>query len=181
MVSCSPADGVVLAATNLAVDESLLTGQSVSVRKLPWSLAAHESEGQYAPAPAVSAEAATATTSAPDLPHQDLPHQDLPPMGRLGGDDLPFVYSGTPVVQGTGLIEVRRTGQRTEIGQIGRALHRVPVERTRVQREVGRLVRILAIEALALCALVVLVYGIVRGHWLEGILAGYHARHVGHP
>lgn len=34
-----PADGVVLEATNLSVDESLLTGEAVPVRKFPWSLA----------------------------------------------------------------------------------------------------------------------------------------------
>lgn len=80
--------------------------------------------------------------AAPGIVHET--GQQLAQMGQMGhpgGDDLPFVYSGAMVVQGTGLIEVRRIGQRTEIGQIGRALRTVSVERTRVQREVGRLVR----------------------------------------
>lgn len=39
-----------------------------------------------------------------------------------GGDDAPFVYSGTLVVRGRGVAEVRSTGARTEIGKIGKSL-----------------------------------------------------------
>ena len=63
-----PADSVVLEATNLAVDESLLTGESAAVRKSVWD-----------------------TTSQ---------------ITRPGGDDLPFIFSGTLVVQGQGLPNV---------------------------------------------------------------------------
>src|SRR5512146_751047 len=37
-------------------------------------------------------------------------------MGRPGGDDLPFVYSGSLVVKGQGITQVRATGPRTEAG-----------------------------------------------------------------
>jgi Ca2+-transporting ATPase len=37
-------------------------------------------------------------------------------MGRPGGDDLPFVYSGTLVVKGRGIARVEAIGARTEIG-----------------------------------------------------------------
>src|SRR6266545_4335621 len=70
-----PADALVLSATNLSVDESLLTGESVPVRK----------------------------TAADDSPLMQPP----------GGDDLPFVYSGTLVVHGHGLAQARQTGSRT--------------------------------------------------------------------
>jgi len=148
-----PADGVALESTHLSVDESLLTGESVPVRKVAWSMADEQAEEE-----AKEPEEGAAT--------------GLAPMGRPGGDDLPFVFSGTMVVQGSGVVEVRRTGARTEMGAIGRALRAVPVERTPVQREVSRLVSILAVEAFALCALVVLAYGLLRGNWLNGILAG---------
>ena len=52
-----PADAVLISASNLAADESLLTGESVPVRKMA-------ADGS-------------------------------PPMQPPGGDDLPFVYSGT--------------------------------------------------------------------------------------
>ncbi|MFZ3383507.1 MAG: HAD-IC family P-type ATPase, partial [Candidatus Methanoperedens sp.] len=38
-----------------------------------------------------------------------------------GGDDLPFVYSGTLVVQGHGIARVTATGGYTEMGKIGKA------------------------------------------------------------
>lgn len=40
------------------------------------------------------------------------------PMAAPGGDDLPFVYSGTLVVHGHGLARVERIGPGTELGKI---------------------------------------------------------------
>jgi len=129
-----PADGLLLSCVNLSVDESLLTGESVPVRKM-------------------------AAVGNPD-------------MGRPGGDDLPFVYSSTLVVQGQGITQVQATGLHTEIGKIGRALQQVETEETLLQRETDQLVRKLAFVGLSLCVLVVIVYGITRGNWLNGLLAG---------
>jgi hypothetical protein len=42
--------------------------------------------------------------------------------GRPGGDDQPFVCSGTVVAQGQNVAMVRATGLRSEMGQIGTAL-----------------------------------------------------------
>jgi P-type Ca2+ transporter type 2C len=129
-----PADGVVRSCTNLSVDESLLTGESVPVRK-------------------IQAEAEQA-------------------MERPGGDDLPSVYSGTLIVQGQGIAEIQGTGAHTELGRIGKALRTVESEQTRLQRETGKLVRVLAIAGLSLCALVAVAYSLTRGNVLDGLLAG---------
>ncbi|HKS72442.1 MAG TPA: HAD-IC family P-type ATPase [Terriglobales bacterium] len=129
-----PADGVVLSAGNLSIDESLLTGESVPVRKTAW-------DG----------------------------HTE---MQRPGGDDLPFVFSGTMVVQGQGFAEIRATGSRTELGKIGKALQTVSPEQTRLQAEVGRLAGILATVGLSLCFLIVVGYRLTRGSWIDGFLAG---------
>ncbi|MEI6632593.1 MAG: cation-translocating P-type ATPase [Chlamydiota bacterium] len=129
-----PADAVLAWCVNLSVDESLLTGESVPVRK---------AAGENAPG-----------------------------MSRPGGDDLPFVYSSTLVVQGRGVARVRATGPHTEIGKIGKALQTVELSETILQRETGRLVRTLAAAGLSLCALVIGVYGFTRGNWLQGFLAG---------
>jgi Ca2+-transporting ATPase len=129
-----PADAELLSCTNLSADESLLTGESVSVRKVC-------SDGNAK-------------------------------MARPGGDDLPFVYSGTLVVQGQGAAVVRSTGHQTEIGKIGRSLQKEEQEETRLQAETRRLVRNLAILGLILCAIVVVVYGLTRSDWLQGFLAG---------
>lgn len=132
-----PADAVLLSCTNLSADESLLTGESVSVRKVC-------SEGT----------------------------EKLPAISRPGGDDLPFVYSGSLVVQGQGVAVARATGINTEIGKIGRALQKVESEETALQKETNLLVRNLAILGLGLCLLVIIAYGMTRGNWLEGFLAG---------
>jgi Ca2+-transporting ATPase len=101
----------------------------------------------------------------------DTPSSDLS-MARPGGDETPFLYSGTLVVQGQGVAEIKATGLKTEIGKIGRALKNLEPEETLLQKETGRMVRRLAIVGLSLCALVVVVYGLTRGDWLRGVLAG---------
>lgn len=129
-----PADAVVLACVNLLVDESLLTGESISVRKAP-------SDGNEANC-------------------------------RPGGDDLPFVYSGTLVVQGWGLARVTSTGIRTEMGKIGRALEGIRQEDTLLQKEMSRIVRYFSVFGGFLCLLVILIYSLTRHDWLNGFLAG---------
>ncbi|MEW6349459.1 MAG: cation-translocating P-type ATPase [Thermodesulfobacteriota bacterium] len=129
-----PADGVLVSCLNLAVDESLLTGESVPVRKMP--------------------------------------DHKTSEMCRPGGDDNPCVFSGTLVVQGRGLARVEATGINTEIGKIGKALQTVQPENTPLQRETSRLVRNIAIVGVSLCAVVVVAYGLSRGNWLDGVLAG---------
>jgi Ca2+-transporting ATPase len=129
-----PADGVLLSSNNVTVDESLLTGESVPVRKVPWTNGLHAE--------------------------------------RPGGDDQPFVYSGTMVVQGQGLAEVKSTGTRTEMGKIGTVLQTVERGETRLKSEISRIVRTIAIVGIFLCAVIVVVYGLSRGNWTEGFLAG---------
>ncbi|MBI3596407.1 MAG: cation-translocating P-type ATPase [Nitrospirae bacterium] len=129
-----PADAVLLSAHDLRADESLLTGESIPVRKVAWD--------------------------------------GVMEMSRPGGDDLPFVYSGTLLVQGQGIARVRAIGVRTEIGKIGKKLEAVEPEETPLQKETGRLVRNLAFVGLSLCGLVVVLYGLTKGNWLNGFLAG---------
>ncbi len=129
-----PADAVLLSCLNLLVDESLLTGESVPVRKIVTG--------------------------------------DTLELSPPGGDDLPFVYSSTLVVQGQGIAQVQSTGLRTEIGRIGKVLQTVESGDTVLQKETGKLVRNLAIIGLSLCVLVVILFGLTRGDWLNGLLAG---------
>lgn len=95
---------------------------------------------------------------------------------RPGGDGLPAIFSGTLITAGQGLAEVLATGPRTELGKIGKALSQLESEPTRLQQETGRLVRLLAIVGLSLCAVVVAVYALTRGgdlaSWKQGLLAG---------
>ena len=130
-----PADAVVVEASALAVDESLLTGESVPVRKVA------------SPDPAA-------------------------PIGAPGGDATAWAFSGTLVVKGRGLARVVATGAATELGRIGTALGEIEEGRTPLQREVARIVRVIAVLGLGAAGAVVGVYGATRGNWLEGALAG---------
>ncbi len=132
-----PADGVVLSSTNLLVDESLLTGESLAVRKCEFA----------------------------GLTHSLKPEQP-------GGDDLPFVYSGTLVIQGHGVSQVRETGIHTEMGKIGKALGTIAEEDSLLKKETAQIIKTFAVFGGILCAVVVVVYGLTRGDWLHGLLAG---------
>jgi Ca2+-transporting ATPase len=129
-----PADALVLSCSNLMIDESLLTGESVPVRKAP-------SESDIA-------------------------------IGRPGGDDLPFVYSSTLVVQGHGVAVVKKAGVHTETGKIGKALQTLGPEKTSLQKETEKLVKVFAAVGMAVCALVIVIYALTRGDWLNGVLNG---------
>jgi P-type Ca2+ transporter type 2C len=129
-----PADAVLLSGQDVQIDESLLTGESVPVRKAPAVAPAHG--------------------------------------GRPGGDDLPFIFSGTMVVRGRGLAEVQATGARSEIGKIGQALTVIETEPPLLRRQTQRLVQILAAAGLSLSAVAVVLYGLLRGSWLDGLLGG---------
>lgn len=129
-----PADATVLECVSLQVDESLLTGESVPVRK-------HEYNNE-------SLEV------------------------QPGGDDLPFVYSGSVIVQGNGLARVNAIGMQTQIGKIGKALENVEQTPTKLKIEIGKLVKKITILGAVLFLVVVLAFYFIRGSLLNGILAG---------
>ncbi|RWM22464.1 cation-translocating P-type ATPase [Mesorhizobium sp.] len=131
-----PADLLLIQSRDLQVDESLLTGESVPVRKV--------------------------ATMPPD---RTVKH-------RPGGDSIPAVFSGSLVVRGSGVGEAVATGARTEIGAIGQALSSLESEAPRLQMQTRHLVRLFALAGAAVSALAVLLYGWLRGGWLDGILAG---------
>lgn len=91
---------------------------------------------------------------------------------RPGGDDLPLVYSGTLVVQGQGIARVIATGPRTEIGRIGKSLQSLRPEPSPVQRQMRRMMWVFAGLGVMLCSVVVVLYGLTRGSWLDALLAG---------
>jgi Ca2+-transporting ATPase len=94
------------------------------------------------------------------------------PMGQPGGDATPWLFSGTLVVKGQGIAVIKETGLGTELGRIGTALRTIETERTPLQREIDRLVRTIALLGLGAAMVVVLVYGLTRDDWLQGLLAG---------
>lgn len=138
-------------------------------------------EGERIPADAVLREALGLTVdesllTGEAVPVAKTPSSTAPALDRPGGDGLPSVFSGTLVAAGQGLAEVLATGSRSELGRIGTALGGLDQERTRLQRETGRMVRVLAVVGLTLCCVVVVAYAVTRGgdaaSWKRGLLAG---------
>ena len=116
------ADGRLLEAHDLAIDESLLTGESVAADK--------------------DAREETA------------------------------VFSATLVVRGHGMAQVTATGARSEIGRIGGTLATIEPEKTAIERETARFVRLFALIAIAVCIAAAIAYVATRGNLLDGLLAG---------
>ena len=100
------------------------------------------------------------------------------PADGAAGDPAPgeemsaALFAGTMIVRGQGLALVSRTGAATRLGMIGAELAVLSEEPTLLQRNVGRLIARLGILALAFCLAVALAYGLLRGDWFQGALAG---------
>ncbi len=139
-----PADALLVEADGVRADESLLTGESVPVGK---RLASRDERARLGAGPGGPGHAP-------------------------GGDDQPMVYAGTLIVQGHALAQVMATGPRSEIGRIGTALGAVEAEPSPLQRQTARLVRHLALLALVLSLALVVVHGLMKGDWLQAMLAG---------
>jgi Ca2+-transporting ATPase len=95
-----------------------------------------------------------------------------PPPAAPGGENQPWVYSGTLVVQGHALAQVARTGARSEIGRIGSALGSIAPPPGRLQRDTGRLARLLAVLGVSVSLLLVLLLRLRGTDWLPALLAG---------
>lgn len=119
-----PADAQLLTADGIRVDQSLLTGESRPVFKVP---AAPDDAG-----------------GVPFLERHEL------------------LFAGTGVVAGTGSCVVRATGMQTEIGAIAHLTQTVAEEPSPLQREMGRVTRIVTLLAV----------GIGVGFFLLGVVTG---------
>ncbi|MDR6626751.1 cation-translocating P-type ATPase [Caulobacter segnis] len=93
---------------------------------------------------------------------------DAQPGAEIG----PYLFSGAMVVRGQAVARVERTGARTALGRIGVSLAAIVHQPTPLQKTAGRLVTLLGGLAIAFCAVVAIAYGLMRGDWVGGVLAG---------
>lgn len=115
-----PADGVVLQAHELAADESMLSGESVSVDKF---------------------------------------------IGER-------VFAGTLLTRGQGVMRVDAIGAHTELGRIGKSLQDIELEASPLRDQVAAMTQRLALIGIGLCLLLAALYWLLRGSWLDALLAG---------
>lgn len=81
-------------------------------------------------------------------------------------------FAGTLVTQGVGRAEVVATGPRSALGAIGASLSGIDQSATRIQRETDHVVKRLAVLGLLIAVALALGWGLTRGDWLTGLLAG---------
>ena len=144
-----PADVVILSCSNLMVDESLLTGEAVPVRKSSW-------DGK----------------TKVERPGGDCEGFAFSSPPRPGGEDLPFAYSSTLVSQGHAVVRVIAIGAATEVGKIGKALEKIKPETTELQKETNGIVKLYSAVGAVACIAVVAILGFVHGRWMDGFVSG---------
>ncbi len=124
------ADSAVVDSSNLQVDESSLSGESIPVQKSPQPLFSDE----------VFANAGT-------------------------------VFAGTKVLSGSATCLVVKTAQQTQYGRIGKSLATTGRARTRLQKDIDRVVKLLGIGAVVLSLALIPISLLVGDSLSEAILA----------
>ncbi len=132
------ADATVVDGHDLMLDESLLTGESLPVRK---------------------------RAAAMELQNESV-------LAVADGEDSPYVFAGTLVVRGTAKALVRATGAHSEMGKIGKDLRSIETEQPHLQRQMSWLIRDFAIVGAVAGAMAILLFGLLRGSWLQAMLGG---------
>ncbi|MDC7705468.1 cation-translocating P-type ATPase [Vogesella indigofera] len=121
------------------------------------------SEGDRIPADGVVLQAHELATD------ESMLSGESEPVAKFGQREP--AYAGTLVVRGQGLLQVCATGQRTELGRIGKSLTTIAVEASPLRDEIARLTRQLALLGVGLCLLLALLYWLLRDSWLDALLA----------
>jgi len=137
------------------------------------------SEGDRVPADAVLVECSDLQADESLLTGESYPVSKRPRTDGVavtaphsGDRDPTSVFSGALIVRGAGVAVVTATGARSEIGKIGQSLRSLETEQPRLQVQTRTLVRTFALVGAVVSVLAVLLYGLLRGGWLEAALGG---------
>lgn len=99
------------------------------------------------------------------VPVNKTPLQDLEQPQNL-------VFSGTLIVQGSGIAKVLQTGMQTRFGIIGKSLQKIDSDSTRLQLEMKVLIRNLFIGGGIISLLVIAAFYLSRGNFIQSVLNG---------
>lgn len=138
-----PADGVLVEANRLFVDEAVLTGESMPVGKTVIQLSvinSQLSDGSWL--------AGKTETDKPEIENRKRKTENR-------------VYMGTIVSAGRGLMRVETTGAKTEIGKIAKSIQE-PSEDTPLKKQLKKFSKQLSVLVLILVSFVFMV-GVLKG------------------
>lgn len=128
------------------------------------------SEGGRVPADARLVTASNLMSDESILTGESVPVEKS--IGAHEDERLGRIFSGTMIVKGHATAEVTAIGAKTEMGEIGTSLKSIMPEKTLLQKEIARVVKIIAIIAVSTSVLLTLLFWILRGDLLQGFLAG---------
>ncbi len=121
------------------------------------------SEGDRVPADLVVSEASHLSVDESNLTGESIA------VGKSVGE---LMFAGTLAVTGSGVGQVSTTGRSTELGKISESLKSIKQERTRLQQEIDRLVKVIAIVAAVAALSVAAILFLSRGVLADSLLAG---------
>jgi Ca2+-transporting ATPase len=97
----------------------------------------------------------------------------------LTGESMPvdkdataMLFAGSLVLQGHAIARVAATGARSQLGRIAASLQSLRPAPSPLQRQSAALARAFAVLGMAFSVILVLAYGLLRGDWLQAVLAG---------
>jgi Ca2+-transporting ATPase len=101
-----------------------------------------------------------------------LSGESVPLNKQVAADESGQVFAGSVVVGGQGLARVTAIGAASAIGRIGKSLGEISSPASPLREQTKRMVRLFSVLGLSLSALLVLLFGLTRGDWFAGLLAG---------
>jgi Ca2+-transporting ATPase len=172
-----PADAIIIYSNNLTIDESLLTGESMPVKKL--SLKKDLKDDVINNFNEKQNKIWQNKICQNKIWQEEVKLEKFigknQPQDKIEEDKLlaPFaVFLGTLVTQGNAIIKVIATASDTELGKIGKSLETIEDENSLLQKETAKIIFKFAIAGAILCLIVILIYGLSRGSWIKGFLSG---------
>lgn len=137
-----PADGILLEAADLSINEAILTGESVPALKSEYGITNSELSKRI----------------------------EEPDGSSLVVDSSYFVYAGTTVVVGVGKMLVVKTGADTKIGLIGKSIETAKSDQTPMQKQINIIAKTSA-AIVALVCLLIFITGVLYGYHLSEIFS----------
>lgn len=158
-------DGIerVISARDLVPGDMVLVGEG---ERLP-------ADGVLSSSDVLSVDESALTGESAPVSKRPLRPGETPDAAAAPGSEAgSSLFSGTLIVRGQAVACITRTGPHTALGRIGASLAAIVSEPTPLQKTAGRLVAWLGLFAIGFCILVAVAYGVLRGDWIGGALAG---------